>query len=235
MNKPTKGSIETRSLAGELRAAKDKDFVLTGYAASFNTLSRDLGGYKERLAPGCFKRSLAAGDDVKALFNHNPSMILGRRDNGTLNVEEDSRGLKWRCQLNPKSSQHRDIYESVQRGDISECSFAFTVRDGAEDWDEPTDERGKRFIRRTIRDCNLLDVSCVTHPAYGSGTTLQARSTVCDYTPRVTDAIFWELANKRAREIGEQVVRDLDEINRAKADEIAEEIARDLMRDSLED
>src|SRR5579862_10018022 len=174
MKKPNRGSIEHRSFAGELRAAKEKDFVLTGYAASFNTLSRDLGGYKERLAPGCFKRSLAAGGDVKALFNHNPSMILGRLENGTLSVEEDSRGLKWRCQLNPASQQHRDIYESVKRGDINECSFAFTVRDGGEDWGEATDERGARFIRRTITDCNLLDVSCVTNPAYGSGTTVAA-------------------------------------------------------------
>ena len=264
MKKPTTGSIEKRSFAGELRAAKEKDFVLTGYAASFNTLSRDLGGFKERLAPGCFKRSLAAGDDVKALFNHNPSMILGRRDNGTLSVEEDSRGLKWRCQLNPASQQHRDIYESVKRGDINECSFAFTVQDGAEDWEEATDERGARFIRRTIRECNLLDVSCVTNPAYGSGTTVQARS-VSDYTPTVSWAAFDAEAKRKAQEIREEIFRAADAFHipeyvegqpwepvpvfftpaqreahidaqlRAQADRIGEQITRELMRDSLED
>src|SRR5579862_4104670 len=129
-------------------------------------------------------------------------MILGRLENGTLSVEEDSRGLKWRCQLNPASQQHRDIYESVKRGDINECSFAFTVRDGGEDWGEATDERGARFIRRTITDCNLLDVSCVTNPAYGSGTTVAARSAVfCDYAPTVADPA-------RVREIVAQLKAD---------------------------
>jgi HK97 family phage prohead protease len=188
-------------------------------------------------------------------------MILGRLENGTLTVEEDSRGLKWRCQLNPASQQHRDIYESVKRGDINECSFAFTVRDGAEDWEEATDERGARFIRRTIRECNLLDVSCVTNPAYGSGTTVQARS-ISDYTPTLTDEIFWSVANKRAQEIAAEILRTApayfftncdehgeptaasivlpdfrtqDARNRAKADAIGEEIRRELMRDSLED
>ena len=209
MNKPTRGSIETRSFAGELRAAKEKEFVLTGYAASFNTLSRDLGGFKERLAPGCFSRSLKAGGDVKCLFNHDPSAILGRLENDTLTVEEDSRGLKFRCQLNPASQQHRDIYESVKRGDVSECSFAFTINgDAGEDWSEATDERGARFIRRTITDCNLLDVSAVTNPAYGSGTTVQARA--ADYVPTISWAAFDAEAKRKAQQIKEQIFRSAD-------------------------
>jgi len=212
MKKPNRGSIEHRSFAGELRAAKEKDFVLTGYAASFNTLSRDLGGYKERLAPGCFKRSLAAGGDVKALFNHDPSKILGRLENGTLSVEEDSRGLKFRCQLNPASQTHRDIYESVKRGDINECSFAFTVNgDGGEDWSEATDERGQRFIRRTITDCNLLDVSCVTNPAYSGATTVQARSADYTSTPNGAALAALDAENKRkAEEIRTMIFQTCD-------------------------
>lgn len=263
MKKPNRGSIETRSFAGELRAGKEQDFVLTGYAATFNVLSRDVGGFKERLAPGCFKRSLEAGGDVKALFNHDPNKILGRLENKTLTVAEDSRGLKFRVQLNPKSQQHCDIYESVKRGDINECSFAFTVHDGAEDWDEASDERGQRFIRRTIRDCDLLDVSCVTNPAYDSGTTVSARS--ADYTPTVSSSAFDSEAKRRAQEIKEEIFRSadafiipeyvegqpwevtpvfftpaereahLDAQLRAKADEIGEQIRRELMRDSLED
>lgn len=82
---------EQRSFAGALRAASDEGkFELRGYAASFGVLSQTLQEqgrqYREMIAPGAFKRSLAAGDDVKALFNHDKNIILGRRASGTLDV-----------------------------------------------------------------------------------------------------------------------------------------------------
>lgn len=261
MSRPQAGSIERRSFAGELRTAADSKFELTGYAASFNTLSKDLGGYRERLAVGCFKRSLDAGGDVKALFNHDKNIVLGRLENKTLSVTEDARGLKFRVQLNPASQQHRDIYESVKRGDVSECSFAFCVHDGNEDWDESKDESGNRFIRRTIRDCDLMDVSVVTHPAYSenNATSVQARSHVADYVPTMPDACFWGKATKRAQEIREEIFRAadafivnektfevtpvfyteaeksaaLDRQLRARADEIGREIFNESMRENL--
>jgi HK97 family phage prohead protease len=208
--KPTKGQIEKRSFAGELRAADATKFEVSGYAASFNTLSRDLGGFKERLAPGCFKRSLAEGTDVKCLFNHDANVVLGRVGNGTLTVSEDARGLKFTCQLNRASQQHRDIYASVQRGDVSQCSFAFTVRDGAEDWDEATDERGAKFVRRTIREVNLMDVSAVTYPAYANdATSVNARSAV-DYSPVQALAAFDAMAKRKAEEIKRQIFQTCD-------------------------
>jgi HK97 family phage prohead protease len=209
--KPKAGTIEKRSFAGELRAADAAKFTVSGYAASFNVLSRDLGGFRERLAPGCFKRSLAAGDDVKCLFNHDANVVLGRRENGTLSVAEDSNGLKFTCQLNPASQQHRDIYASVQRGDVSQCSFAFTVRDGAEDWEEVDDpeNRGKKFVRRTIREVNLMDVSAVTYPAYSApgATSVQARS--ADYTA-TSAAAFDAMAKRKAQKLKEEIFRTAD-------------------------
>jgi HK97 family phage prohead protease len=253
--KVEKGSIERRSFAGELRAADATKFEISGYAASFGVLSRDLGGFKERLAPGCFKRSLAAGDDVKALFNHDANVILGRRENGTLEVSEDERGLKFRVRLNPASQQHRDIYASVQRGDISQCSFAFTVRDDAEDWEDAEDEQGKRFIRRTIRECNLMDVSAVTYPAYSenNATSVQARSAAVDYRPSQAHAAWLAEAKRKADAIYKEMVRTatgfreiapnhfvpcewdeearIDRMNRHKADEIGRRIFADQVRE----
>jgi HK97 family phage prohead protease len=208
--KPTKGSIERRSFAGELRAADAAKFEVSGYAASFNTLSRDLGGFREQLAPGCFKRSLAEGTDVKCLFNHDANVVLGRVGNKTLSVSEDARGLKFTCQLNPASQQHRDIYESVKRGDVSQCSFAFQVRSTEdEEWDEDKDERGSRFVRRTIRNCDLLDVSAVTYPAYseGNATSVQARS--ADYTA-TSAAAFDAMAKRKAQKIKEEIFASAD-------------------------
>jgi HK97 family phage prohead protease len=188
-----------------LRAASDKKFCLRGYAASFNTLSKDLGGYRERIAPGAFSSSLDAGDDVVALFNHSANVILGRRSAKTLSVGEDERGLAFSVQLDPQISAHRDIYASVQRGDVNECSFAFQIPDGGDDWDEAKDERGQRFARRTIKRCKLLDVSVVTNPAYGNGaTSVSARS--ADYTPT---ADWYADALNRARAIGVLVANDI--------------------------
>jgi uncharacterized protein len=138
-----------------------------------------LGGFKERIAPGAFTRSLVEGTDVKCLVNHSPSELLGRTKNGTLNLEQDSRGLKFRCALNPDSQAHRDLHAAIKRGDMDECSFAFTVPEGGDVWDEAKDENGQRYQRRTLRDVDLLDVSAVTYPAYNN-TSVGARS-AADY------------------------------------------------------
>lgn len=155
---------------GELRTAKDADFCLEGYASRFNVLSKPLPeGFRERVLPGAFARSIREQADVKALFNHDPNQILGRVKNGTLKLAEDDTGLFWRAQLNPKSQAHRDLYAAVQRGDVTECSFAFLVNGAAgESWNADRTER-------CLRDVNLIDVSAVTYPAY-TGTEVNARS-----------------------------------------------------------
>ena len=182
--------IEKRSLSAELRAESQGDEMsIAGYAALFNNNSKDLGGFKERIAPGAFTRSLAEGADVKCLINHDPSQLLGRAKNGTLKLEQDSRGLKFRCILNPDSQAHRDLHAAIKRGDMDECSFAFTVVDDV--WDEAQDENGLRYQRRTLRDLNLMDVSAVTYPAYNA-TSVGARA-VADYGD---DTAAW-LASKR--------------------------------------
>jgi Escherichia/Staphylococcus phage prohead protease len=167
-------------LATEVRAKKNGDkSTITGYAARYNVLSSDLGGFHERIAPGAFKRILATNPDVVCLFNHSDNAVLGRTTAGTLRLCEDSRGLKFECNL-PNTQVGLDTYESVQRGDLSGCSFGFVVDDNrmCEYKEEEIDEedgdgfRGKfkramKAVIRTIKDfASLIDVSIVTHPAY---------------------------------------------------------------------
>src|SRR6185437_15993750 len=103
--------IERRSLAADLRAESQGDEMsLVGYAALFNSESKNLGAFRERIKPGAFTRSLNEGADVKALVNHDPSQLLGRTKNGTLKLEQDDRGLKFRVVLNPQSQAHRDLH-----------------------------------------------------------------------------------------------------------------------------
>jgi HK97 family phage prohead protease len=153
--------VQRRTISVELRTAGD-EFGLVGYAATFNSWSKDLGGFREMILPGTFARSLRAGADVKCLFNHAPDNILGRTKSGTCTLSTDARGLKFRCELNLKSQYHRDIYEAVKRGDIDECSFAFTVPQGGDSWESGSGG----LASRTLKDVDLVDVSVVTYPAY---------------------------------------------------------------------
>ncbi len=138
---------------------------LAGYAAKFNVYSQDLGGFREKIRPGAFKRSLAEGADIRALFNHDPSQVLGRTKSGTLSVSEDSVGLRFVVDL-PNTQLGRDLHESISRGDVTQCSFAFKVPMGGESWGKDQDENGQQFVTREVSDADLFDVSAVTYPAY---------------------------------------------------------------------
>ena len=146
----------------EVRDAEGEDMVLEGYAAVFNS-ETDLGHFREVIKPGAFDDVMT--NDVRALINHDPNLILGRTENGTLELSTDERGLKYRVKLG-NQSYAKDFYESVKRGDISQSSFAFTIED--QSWNE------ERTVRSVDKVRQLLDVSPVTYPAYAAAT-VQAR------------------------------------------------------------
>jgi|SRR5579863_482995 len=180
--------VETRTTAGSLRAAANTDsFEICGLAAAYNVLSsvmsamsgegRHLGDFREMIAPGAFTRALKEKQDVTCLMNHDPNKILGRSKSGTLHLFDSPEGLRFLCLLDPNNSTHRDLHSAVSRGDIDQCSFAFSVEDeDGEDFTQEKDERGNLFNKRTLRDVNLHDVSAVTYPAYPEGTHVGARS-----------------------------------------------------------
>jgi HK97 family phage prohead protease len=141
----------------ETRADSDAP-VIRGHAAVFNKLSENLGGFREQIAPGAFDDVL--NDDVRALFNHDPNHVLGRTKAGTLSISVDDNGLAY--EVDPPDTQTaRDLIVSMQRGDVSQSSFAFTVEQ--DDWSEDEDGRIVRTIQKVKR---LYDVSPVTYPAY---------------------------------------------------------------------
>lgn len=128
-----------------------------GYAAVFNELSDDLGGFYERIEPGAFAMSLGS-DDVRALWNHNSDYPLGRIKAGTLSLDEDQKGLRFVIKP-PDTQWARDLLVSIQRGDVDQMSFAFmTVQDR---WEHIGDQ-----TIRTLLEVQLYDVSPVTYPAY---------------------------------------------------------------------
>ena len=153
--------IERRFVKYQLRAQTDGDKRrIIGYGAVFNSLSEDLGGFKELIMPGAFADVL--GDDVRSMFNHDPNLILGRTNSGTLALAEDDIGLRY--ETDPPDTQYaRDLEASIDRGDVDQSSFGFRVLE--ESWRHPTEDEPLpiRVIHKFQR---LYDVGPVTFPAY---------------------------------------------------------------------
>jgi HK97 family phage prohead protease/HK97 family phage major capsid protein len=152
-------AVELR--VSEVRAASDDTLTISGYAAMFDDVT-DLGYFNERIARGAFDGVME--DDVRLLINH-AGVPLARTTNGTLDLEVDDNGLRYTARL-ADTTEGRDLYKLIKRGDISQSSFAFTIED--EEWDR------KQNLRTIKRMGSLLDVSPVTYPAYPT-TTVAAR------------------------------------------------------------
>lgn len=148
----------------ELRADGDGPRRLFGHAAVFNTDApigpEDDPYWLERIAPGAFRAAIQ-NDDVRALFNHDANIVLGRNRSGSLRLSEDAVGLAVDI-TPPDTNAARDVLALVERGDVSQMSFGFRVRTGGQMWEEMPDGS----IRRTIKDVELFDVSPVTFPAF---------------------------------------------------------------------
>lgn len=150
---------------------------LEGYAANFNVFSTDPGlPFKESIRSGAFSRVISEQQDVRALFNHDPNIVLGRTVSKTLRLKQDDKGLFYSVDL-PNTQQARDLHESVRRGDISGSSFSFAPVPGTVVWGESRDESGEYVVTRELTDVDVFDVSPVTYPAYESAS-VQARAAV---------------------------------------------------------
>jgi len=147
--------------------------VLSGYAAVFydptdaGTEFELFDGFVERILPGAFSAAMVH-DDVRALFNHSPDMILGRNKAGTLRLKEDNVGLLYEIDL-PPTQVGRDVAASVDRGDVTGSSFAFQIQ-----------EQNRRTTNagidvRELCQVSLFDVGPCSFPAYSS-TSVSART-----------------------------------------------------------
>lgn len=160
------GPIEIRP-AHELRSPGNGQ--LSGYAAVFNAVSRDLGGFTESIKPGAFTRSLASSENVLALYDHDQKSVLGRVGAGTLRLHEDQRGLWFEVDL-PATSTAKDLAALVERRDVSGASFAFSVPKGGDYWSE---HQGRPH--RSLLDVTLHEITVTSNPAYPDTTVAKRR------------------------------------------------------------
>lgn len=141
----------TREESGEL--------YIEGYFAVFNSNYEIAEGMSESIAPGAFSEAL--GGDIRALTNHDTTLVLGRNKANTLELKEDSHGLWGRIRINPNDSNAMDTYARVKRGDVDGCSIGFDIES------ERTDFLDNGDVHWTIEKIMpLYEVSCCTFPAY---------------------------------------------------------------------
>lgn len=159
---------QMRSIASQFETREDGgEPTIEGYFAVFNSNYEIAPGMSESIASGAFNETLAG--DIRALVNHDTTLVLGRTAAHTLELRQDEHGLWGKVRINPNDSDAMNLYERVKRGDVSQCSFGFDITD------EESTVSDNGSIHWTIKGVNLYEVSCCTFPAYES-TNITARS-----------------------------------------------------------
>lgn len=164
----------THRFVAELRQANATGGAIEGHAAVFKTAA-DLGFVIERLAPTAFDAVLERGDEVVALKNHDPNLVVGRTGKN-LDLTTDKEGLRFRIDPLPDTAAAHDLREEIAAGLITGASFGFIPGEEGEGLTRERLKDGRTLITHTSI-AQLLDVSPVTFPAYTS-TEVSLRSMV---------------------------------------------------------
>ena len=169
---PRDGQFRTR--------AEDGNLYIEGYFAVYNSRYDLWDGVYETIAPGAFDGETEG--DIRALTNHDTTLVLGRTTAGTLTLRTDETGLWGSIIVNQADQDAMNLYERVKRGDVSQCSFGFDILDQDVQYQdgEPT-----VWIIRKVR---LYEVSVVTFPAYTDTSVEVRRTEFADLKKRRSEA-----------------------------------------------
>ena len=177
---PIGTSFETREDGDNL--------TIEGYFAVFNSIYDMGSGMTESIAPGAFDGTIS--DDVRALVNHDTTLVLGRTQAHTLEIRQDKHGLWGKITINPNDGDAMNLYERVKRGDVDQCSFGFEIVS------EETEVRPDGSVHWTLKEVNLFEVSACTFPAYKE-TNISARCAERDEI-KARDLEAWKTKMKEA-------------------------------------
>ena len=150
---------QVRSAHTEFNTRDDSGKLsIEGYCAVYDSIYEIAPGLSESIAPGAFDKTLSG--DIRALINHDTTLVLGRTKANTLQLKTDNHGLWGHIDINPNDTDAMNLYNRVQRGDVDQCSFGFNILD------EETEFRENGDIHWTIKEVELFEVSPCTFPAY---------------------------------------------------------------------
>lgn len=180
-------SRQMRSRGTEFRAAEqDGQKYIEGYFAVFGGVYELWPGATESVDPHAFDDTL--GGDIRALINHDTTLVLGRTKAGTLELKVDSRGLWGRIRVNQADGDALNLYSRIERGDVDQCSFGFEILEEETEW------RDDGSVHWTIKRVKLYEVSPVTFPAYEDTSVSARRRDYDEIRERRTEA--WKAKTK---------------------------------------
>ena len=191
MNKiPQRTNRKMRTASTEFQTRDDNgNLAIEGYFAVFNSIYQIAPDLSESIAPGAFDNTLSG--DIRALINHDTTLVLGRTKANTLQLRTDAHGLWGHIDINPNDTDAMNLYNRVQRGDVDQCSFGFNILN------EETDFREDGSVHWTIKEVELFEVSPCTFPAYEE-TNIAARTKERD-----------ELLNRKSEAWKEKMLKKL--------------------------
>ena len=170
------------------RSAND-DLFIEGYFSVFNSEYPLWEGASEIVKPGAFTNSVSG--DVRALINHDSSLVLGRTKAGTLTLRQDERGLWGSIRINRDDVDAMNLYARVQRGDVDQCSFGFDIKR------ETFVDLGGGKCRWEIEEVDpLYEVSVCTFPAYTETSVSARRQDLAEIERRRAEAWRSEMKKK---------------------------------------
>ncbi len=213
----------------EVRAEGGKN-ILRGHAAVFDKLSVNLGGFREYVRAGAFLKSIGE-DDIRALWNHNTDIVLGRNMAKTLTLSEDKEGLAVEIML-PDTQAGRDARVSVERGDVSQMSFSFrTLKDR---WFVEDEEE-----RRELLEAKLYETSPVTFPAYPATDISAIREAIGCSSEELAGALALAASGQEMRSGDHRIIEAVEGViakfrNKKDDQEISREAEFDLLRRQLD-
>jgi uncharacterized protein len=181
------GTHYIRSDASRLKIAENQredgpnEKIIEGYFAVYGDIYEIWPGATESIARGAFASSISG--DIRALINHDTSLVVGRTKPGTLTLRDDERGLWGRIMINDADTDALNLYARVMRGDVDGCSIGFCIKS------ETVDFRDDGTIHWTIEEIDpLFEVSVVTFPAYEETNVTARRKEYDEMTERKLQA-----------------------------------------------
>lgn len=183
---------QVRSVPTEFNTREDGEKLsIEGYFAVFDSNYEIAPGMSESIKSGAFSDTISG--DIRALINHDTTLVLGRTKANTLELREDSHGLWGHITINPNDGDAMNLYERVKRGDVDQCSIGFNIRS------EDTEISPDGDVHWTITGVDLFEVSCCTFPAYEE-TNIAARSAERDEIQKREKQAWREKMKARLRD-----------------------------------
>lgn len=183
----SRGVKQIRTMSGTLQTRDEETPIIEGHFALFDVETQLCPGIFEIIDRRAFEGTLV--DDIRALVNHDTTLVLGRNKAGTLKLNTDNIGLYGEISINPADIDAMNLYHRVKRGDVTQCSFGFELLE------KDLEYREDGSTHFTIKKVRLFEVSVCTFPAYpDTGVSARMEQAVEEYRKLALEA--WKTKQK---------------------------------------